>query len=112
MLTSARAPDNQSVITAKVDDRLDLLRSDRLLLFASLHELYTNEQTLAAYIADPGMVHQRAKPIDQILSHLGGSFDGVLLEQNLDIAQRHCCGGGVSAIGVYLRHLPVFRGSP
>ena len=44
--------------------------------------------------------------------HLRGSFDGVLLEQNLHIAQRHCRGGGVSAIGVYLHHPPVFRGSP
>jgi hypothetical protein len=84
MLTSARAPDNQHVITAEVDDRLDLLRSDRLLLFASLRELYADEHTLAAYIADPGMVHQRAKPIDQILSISAGRSTG--LEQNLNIA--------------------------
>jgi len=54
------------VIPAKIDDAGHLRRGDRLLRGAILDQLHTDQQPLAANIADDLVAHQTAQPVEKV----------------------------------------------
>ena len=78
---------NQSVIPAEVDHR-ELPRVKLLLCNSVLDQFHADEQFPASKITNNAEVHQPAKPVEQIGSHLSRTVDEPLRLPDLDVSQR------------------------
>ena len=90
--TTARAADDYAVAPRVIHHAFDAVGGHHLLGTTILDQFDTREQPLAAHVTDPRVVHERAQPVEEVGTVLGGAFGEPLLEEDLDVAV--CHGGG------------------
>src|SRR5258705_328456 len=106
---AAGAADDHAVAPREVDDALHALGRDRFFGRAVAHQLDTGQEALATHVANPGMSHERAEPVQEIGAVLGGALGQALLEEDLDGSVCHGGRDAITAIRRDLEDLPALR---
>src|SRR6185312_4014965 len=106
---TAGTPDNETVLATEIDDAGDLRRPDWLLCCAILHQFDTQEQPLAADIADDLVPHEGAETIQQIGAGIRGAVGEMFGLHDLYIAQSNRRGDRMTAVRIDLTNLTIQR---